>query len=180
MGIQAARARRAYNLGMNELAQALIGNSAFAPPSQILEDIPESAAHTVPELATPGLIPHTVYAEVWHMAFWQHISLNWAQGIATPYPEHARESFPTDTAEPWDALRERFLAGTQNAAALAQDADKLEEVVACPRVGNPARTMTVREQLESLAAHNAYHLGRIVLQRQLLGIWPPPGGGETW
>jgi hypothetical protein len=40
--------------------------------------------------------------------------------------------------------------------------------------------MTVREQLESLTAHNGYHLGRIVLLRQLLGIWPPPAGGDTW
>ena len=40
--------------------------------------------------------------------------------------------------------------------------------------------MTVREQLESFAAHNAYHLGRVVLLRQLMGIWPPPSGGLTW
>jgi hypothetical protein len=40
--------------------------------------------------------------------------------------------------------------------------------------------MTVREQLESLAAHNAYHLGRIVLMRQLLNNWPPPDGGDSW
>jgi hypothetical protein len=40
--------------------------------------------------------------------------------------------------------------------------------------------MTVLEQLENLAAHNAYHLGRIVLLRQLLGAWPPPSGGDSW
>lgn len=33
------------------------------------------------------------------------------------------------------------------------------------------RTMLVREQLEFIAAHNAYHLGRIVLLRQLFGAW---------
>jgi hypothetical protein len=38
----------------------------------------------------------------------------------------------------------------------------------------------VREQLESFAAHNAYHFGRIVLLRQMLGSWPPPSGGLTW
>ena len=52
---------------------------------------------------------------------------------------------------------------------------------AAPRApDHPMRIMTVREQLESLAAHNAYHLGRIVLLRQLLGWWPPPKGGFTW
>jgi len=40
--------------------------------------------------------------------------------------------------------------------------------------------MTIREQLESLAAHNAYHFGRIVLLRQLAGAWPPASGGFTW
>jgi hypothetical protein len=40
--------------------------------------------------------------------------------------------------------------------------------------------MTVREQLESLGAHNAYHFGRIVLLRQLMGLWPPPSGGFSW
>jgi len=40
--------------------------------------------------------------------------------------------------------------------------------------------MTVEEQLISLAAHNAYHLGRIVLLRQLAGAWPPRAGGFTW
>jgi hypothetical protein len=40
--------------------------------------------------------------------------------------------------------------------------------------------MTVREQLENLAAHNAYHLGRVVLLRQLHNAWPPPTGGFTW
>jgi hypothetical protein len=40
--------------------------------------------------------------------------------------------------------------------------------------------MTVREQLENAAAHNAYHMGRIVLLRQSLGVWPPAGGGYTW
>jgi hypothetical protein len=40
--------------------------------------------------------------------------------------------------------------------------------------------MTVRGQLENLAAHNAYHLGRIVLLRQLVEAWPPASGGYTW
>jgi hypothetical protein len=37
-----------------------------------------------------------------------------------------------------------------------------------------------RDQVEGIAAHNAYHLGRIVLIRQMLGSWPPPSGGDTW
>ena len=77
-------------------------------------------------------------------------------------------------------MRGRFLAGTQNAAAIANDVDRLEVVVACPNFDAPERTMTIHDQLVSLAAHNAYHLGRIVLLRQLLNTWPPPDGGYTW
>jgi hypothetical protein len=40
--------------------------------------------------------------------------------------------------------------------------------------------MTIRDQLISLASHNAYHLGRIVVLRQLLGAWPPASGGFSW
>ena len=166
---------------MNELARALIGSSAFAPAKNILQAIPESSAHEKPATAV-GAAPRSIYEEVWHMAFWQEISLDWVQGKPTPYPLHASEGFPVDSSETWDDLRERFLAGTQNAAAIANDTERLDVLVACPT--NPERNrpadMTVREQLESLAAHNAYHLGRIVLMRQLLGNWPPPDGGFTW
>lgn len=34
--------------------------------------------------------------------------------------------------------------------------------------------MTWRDALEFLAVHSAYHLGKIVLLRQLIGAWPPP------
>jgi uncharacterized damage-inducible protein DinB len=166
---------------MNELSRALIGSSAFAPAANILQAIPGEQAHQKPSAAA-GSAPRSIYEEVWHMAYWQEISLDWVQGKPTPYPEHAAEGFPADTREPWSTLRERFLAGTQNAAAIANDTDRLELTVACPT--NPERSrpadMTVREQLESLAAHNAYHLGRVVLLRQLLGNWPPPDGGDTW
>jgi uncharacterized damage-inducible protein DinB len=166
---------------MNELARALIASSAFAPPQNILQAIPESAAHEKPSAAA-GAAPRSIYEEVWHMAFWQEISLDWVQSKPTPYPVHASEGFPADISEPWDDLRDRFLAGTQNAAAIANDTERLELIVLCPTNSerNRPTDMTVREQLESLAAHNAYHLGRVVLLRQLQGNWPPPDGGDTW
>lgn len=163
---------------MNELAKAIIGNSAFAPAKNILQAILELEAHEKP-VAASGNAPHSIYDEVWHMAFWQEITLDWVQGKATPYPEHAALGFPPDTSEPWERVRERFLAGTRNAAAIANDTERLDVVVACPRPSEPQRAMTVREQLESLAAHNGYHLGRILLLRQLQGAWPPPDGGDT-
>jgi uncharacterized damage-inducible protein DinB len=169
-----------YNPPMNELAKSLISTSAFAAPKSILQALPDSAAHEKPAAAAHSIPMHSIYDEVWHMAYWQDISLDWIEGKPTPVPEHASEGFPADTTEPWEVLRDRFLAGTQNAAAISNDHDRLEVVVACPTIGDDTRTMTIRDQLISLAAHNAYHLGRVVLLRQLMNLWPPPDGGYSW
>jgi len=161
---------------MNELEQTLIGDSAAAPPAHILEGIQTDLAHRVIEGA-----PHTIYQELWHIAFWQQISLDWVNGVETPFPSSPSAGFPADEREPWDQVRRRFFLGNQQAAALARDEKRFEHSIRCPsRPGNPVRIMSVREQLESLAAHNAYHFGRIVLLRQLCGAWPPPSGGSSW
>jgi hypothetical protein len=78
-------------------------------------------------------------------------------------------------------LRQRFLDSLKQVAAISDDEAGHDKQIRCPsRPGNPVRIMTVREQLESLAAHNAYHFGRIVLLRQLRQAWPPPSGGFSW
>ncbi len=163
----------------NELEEVLIGDSAHTPPAIILESLPAEAAHTV----LPG-VPRSIYDELWHIAFWQQITLDWVRGIETAYPLHASAGFPTpeDIArEPWEQLRQRFFRTSQEAAAEARNSARLDVEVRCPsRPGQPTRIMTVREQLESLGAHNAYHFGRIVLLRQLQGFWPPPSGGFSW
>jgi uncharacterized damage-inducible protein DinB len=164
---------------MNELEQVLAGDSAHTPPAEILAGLTAEAAHHHISGA-----PRTIYEELWHIAFWQQVTLDWVCGIETPYPVHASNGFPTaeDAArESWEQLRERFFAANQQAAEAALDLSRLEVEVRCPsRPGMPLRIMTVREQLESLGAHNAYHFGRIVLLRQLQGLWPPPSGGFSW
>ena len=161
---------------MSELAQCLTGDSYATPAAHILEALTEMQVHR--EIAGA---PHTLYQEVWHLAFWQQITLEWIAGTETPFPAHPALAFPPDITEAWASLRERFLQDAEQAAAAAHDAASLDRPVRCPsRPGQPVRVMSTREQLESLAAHNAYHLGRIVLLRQLLQAWPPPSGGFTW
>jgi uncharacterized damage-inducible protein DinB len=162
---------------MNELAQALIAESYAASPSHILEGLTDNLAHR--ELPN---VPHTIYAELWHLAFWQQITLDWIAGIETPYPHQPSDGFPAKSSnESWEQLRQRFLHRAEQAAAAAQDTSRLDHPIRCPsRPGAPTRIMSVRDQLISLAAHNAYHLGRIVLLRQILQAWPPASGGFTW
>lgn len=164
---------------MNELAQALIADSAYAAPSNILEALPDELAHRRIPAA-----PHTIYQELWHLAFWQQITLDWISGVETPFPVKPTDPFPNDAqtnAEPWSQLCRRFLDGARQAAEIAEDSARVNTTVRCPsRPGHPVRLMSVRDQLISLAAHNGYHFGRIVLLRQLLNAWPPPSGGFTW
>jgi uncharacterized damage-inducible protein DinB len=164
---------------MNELQQILVGDSAAVPPKVILEGLTDAIVRQVPEGA-----PHSIYEELWHLAFWQRVTLDWVNGIETPFPVRPSDGFPDESdaaCEDWAQVRRRFLSESQQAAALAGDDARLGQPVRCPsRPGMPMRTMTVREQLESLGAHNAYHLGRIVLLRQLLRTWPPVSGGFSW
>ncbi len=165
---------------MNELALCFIGDSAHTPPSHILENLADELAHARVSGAT-----HTIYEELWHATWWQQVMLDRVNGLGTPSPEHNAMSFPSaeqTRAESWADLCGRFLAGANEAAALAdsQDASRLDRVVLCPSTENPTRSMTAREQLESFAAHNAYHFGRIVQLLQMLNAWPPPSGGLTW
>ena len=76
---------------MNELQQALIGDSAAAPPAHILEGVAEDLAHQALQFA-----PHTIYEELWHITFWQQVTLDWVNGIETPFPAHAFSWVPTN------------------------------------------------------------------------------------
>ncbi|MBV8631767.1 MAG: DinB family protein [Silvibacterium sp.] len=161
---------------MNELQRNLIGNGFGAPPSHVLEAVDDAMAHR----RYPGA-PHSIYEEVWHLAFWQQLTLDWIAGKPTKYPEHASEGFPASTDEPWDTVRERFLQRAKKLAEIAGDEAQLgASVVSQSRTPEPARTRSLREQIEGEATHNAYHLGRVVLLRQVFGAWPPPSGGDTW
>jgi uncharacterized damage-inducible protein DinB len=164
---------------MSELVEALIGESYAARPAHVLDRL--SAEQAATRVAGS---PRTIYDEVWHLLFWQQMTLDWVRGVETPYPERPEDAFPGEAqrvAEPWDALRQQFLAALEQTAEMAHDTAGLGRMVRCTsRPGQPVRTMSVGDQLLSSAAHNAYHLGRVVLLRQMIGAWPPAGGGFTW
>jgi uncharacterized damage-inducible protein DinB len=164
---------------MNELQLSLVSDAYAASPAQILEALAEELAHRKPTGA-----PHSIYEELWHVCFWQQVTLDWISGVETPFPASSADGFPTVQdmeRETWAQLCQRFFDGAERGAEAAGDESRADKPIRCPsRPGRPARVMSVREQLESLSAHNAYHLGRIVLLRQLLGAWPPPKGGFAW
>jgi uncharacterized damage-inducible protein DinB len=162
---------------LSELAKSLIADSYAAAPARILEGLTDDVAHR----KLPN-VPHTIYEELCHIVFWQQVTLDWINGTETPFPTKPSDGFPaTPHTETFDQLRLRFLHTADQAAVAANDTSRLDQPIRCPsRPSEPTRIMSIRDQLISLAAHNAYHLGRIVLLRQLMRAWPPPSGGFTW
>jgi hypothetical protein len=155
---------------MNPLQNVLIGKAAFAKPENIIGGISL-------ELATvrPHGLPHSLYEELWHVQYWLRFSLADIRGEHPQLPAHSVESFPTDNttlSEPeWQKLVAQILETLKVVAALADDETELDRAF---REGK-----TVRDELAIIAAHNAYHLGRMVTLRQLLGIWPTELG-DSW
>jgi len=39
--------------------------------------------------------------------------------------------------------------------------------------------LTMADELNSVAVHNAYHLGKIVALRQRIGAWPPTADADA-
>ena len=109
----------------NELERTLTGDSFAAPPSHILQGISDELAHReIPN------VPRSIYAELWHIAFWQQISLDWVTGTPTPNPSTAAAGFPSteDTQrESWERLCERFARSSEEVAAVARDAAHFEK-----------------------------------------------------
>lgn len=98
---------------MSELAQALIADSYATAPSHIFEGLTDDLVYRT----LPG-VPHSIYGELWHIAFWQRITLHWIAGIDVPYPAKASDGFPPESStelpqEPWGQLCHRFLHGAE-------------------------------------------------------------------
>lgn len=138
----------------------------FAPREHILEGL------TLEQVGTrPAGAPHSIYEELWHAAEWQRLTLDRDDAALERFDLGAQ--FPPNPApgdeQAWQEFVRSFFATSERAVRLSQNEAWLEsdESEALPGA-------TWRNALECLAVHNAYHFGKIVLLRQLLGIWSPP------
>ena len=116
----------------------------------------------------PGL-PHTMYEELWHATKWQSIVVQCDEPAAAAYIDGGQQ-FPSEAPgneRIWEDLVTEFLAGSATAVELGRSSEALMK--------EAHSGVTPAERLETLAVHNAYHLGKIVALRQVIGAWPPPG-----
>lgn len=144
----------------------------FAPRTHILGGL------TLEQVGVrPIGAPHSIYEELWHAAEWQRLTLDRDEAAHERW--EGGEQFPSrpgpEDEAAWQTLTDSFLAYSERAVRLADDETFLESDESERYPG-----ATWRNALECLAVHNAYHMGKIVLLRQLLGNWsPPPEAAET-
>ena len=133
----------------------------FAEREYLLSGLTLEQATLRPEGAS-----HSIYDELWHLVGYQ-------QSIIEPSGAPAGDLFPTATPEreeQWHDLVRVFLAGARAAAALGKTPARLAVEL------EPGVTMA--DELNSVAVHNAYHFGKIVALRQRIGAWPPKAASE--
>jgi uncharacterized damage-inducible protein DinB len=155
---------------MNALQNVLLTKTPFAKPENIIQHIPVDKA-----TLHPDHVPHSLYEELWHIDYWMRFSLALIRGENPVVPAHSAESFPSDNAAlseaAWQKLVEAVLEGLNTLAVMSQNETELDRTFDAEK--------TVRDELIIIAAHNAYHFGRMVMLRQLLGIWSSELG-DTW
>lgn len=104
---------------------------------------------------------HSIYDELWHLVLYQQSIL--APG--GPPPGDLYPTAPPDHEDRWRELVELFLAGARTAADFGQTPERLAAEL------EPG--VTLADELNCVAVHNAYHFGKIVALRQRIGAWPP-------
>ena len=158
---------------MTALEQVLIAKAAFAKPENIIGGIAFKLS-----TVRPVNLPHSLYEELWHINYWLHFSLAMIRGENPSLPKHSSESFPIDnnslSESSWQALLKQIREGLETASTLAQD-----ETESSRKFHSERSERTVAEELIVVASHNAYHFGRMVALRQILGIWSTDLG-DSW
>jgi uncharacterized damage-inducible protein DinB len=128
--------------------------------------------------ARPPGVEHSIFQLLNHIIYWQEWVVKWLDGADPPIPEHASESWPGDAApesgSDWEETVRRFQQGLEDLGKRSRESDLFRK-----RISAGAEKSRL-EMFHTIASHGSYHVGQIVLLRQMLGAWPPPSGGLTW
>lgn len=165
---------------LTELTELIYGKGAHANSIACVEGLTADLASR----RVAGF-PHSIWQLVFHLNYWIDYDLKRIKGERPPYPAHADESWPSSRSPADDAewMREiaRFTALLAELAMLANSgSEKLQQEVETMHPAHERQSSSVQAVLWQTVVHNSYHLGQIALLRRSLGVWPPPGGGDTW
>ncbi len=122
----------------------------------------------------PEGVSHSIFQLLNHVAYWNQWVVKWLAGQKPVVPKHAQDSWPGKTAPltagEWREALRRLDQGLREMTRATQEMDLLAK----------RGTKTPLEMLQTIASHNSYHLGQVVVLRQRLCAWPPASGGLTW
>ena len=155
--------------------ELLADTTAYLSPRLVLDGLAPDLA----ERRVPGA-PHTIGEIVAHIAFWQAWFRGRGEGTARPMPASAALGWVAPQPGRWDAVKAGFLEDLDRLVALGA-ASYQDRPIDPPIEFAPLSHYSVCDVLVHVGAHNARHLGQVVLLlRQLLGAWPPPAGSWSW
>jgi len=123
--------------------------------------------------------PHTIFQILHHMTYWQDITLARLRGENPRRPESSRLGWKTPPAPEDPSDWEAAVAGLAEGLRALEDLLAREDFDPAARADVPRGT-SAREEILMILGHNSYHLGQIVMLRQILGSWPPPRGTDDW
>jgi uncharacterized damage-inducible protein DinB len=149
----------------DQLARALDWEDARVGFDKAVADVP---AH-LRGVAPPG-VPHSIWQLVEHIRLAQHDILDFSRNAKYKEMKWPDDYWPASAAPGSDAAWKKSLARVRAGRRGLQElaADRSIDLTAKIPHGSG---QTVLRELLLVADHTSYHVGQIVLIRQLLGIW---------
>ncbi len=151
------------------IENALTGKGAHTATRAVFDGLEWTLA-----LARPEGAPHSAQQLLQHLIFWQEWVVRWLDGEDPATPSHAKGSWPGGAGPRTAAAWRRAVQRYQRAL------DGLEKRAGAQAPRARPGSKEAAEMLQTIASHNSYHAGQVVMLRQMLGAWPPPSGGLTW
>lgn len=141
------------------IARALSGKGAHIDPRNIFVGLDWRVTGTRREH-----VAHSLFQLLNHLVFWQDWVVSWLDGKKLPSTSNSwRGTEGPAGREEWEQAVRRFRSGLDELARRSREPDPLSK-----------RGKTTRlEMLQTVAAHNSYHAGQVILLRRILGTWPP-------
>jgi len=149
-----------------QLASSLEGSEAHADAPAVLRAFPTNLRGVKPHGA-----PHTAWRLLEHMRIAQWDILEFCRNPKHKSPIWPEGYWPETEAPPspraWDRSCKEFLSGRSAMKGLVTQpgADLFAKI-------SDGNNQTLLREALPVVDHNAYHLGQLLLVRQMLGAWP--------